>query len=137
MKKKIAICLAVLVCAAAAAVAMIGRGSGAKALRDAVAFPADAAVEAELWRGGEKLPLQVSDPHALLAALGKADYVKKDAVDVIAPDEEAYVLTVLTDSRMEKFTILPQEGTGYWAGETPAMFRCGELAEVLRGLKTK
>ncbi|MBE6919233.1 MAG: hypothetical protein E7469_06080 [Ruminococcaceae bacterium] len=136
-KKKGIACaaLAVLVCAAVAV--MLVRGSGAKALRDAVAFPADAAVEAELWRGGEKLPLQVSDPHALLAALGKADYVKKGAVDVIAPDEEAYVLTVMTDSRMEKFTILPQEGTGYWAGETPAMFRCAELVEALRGLKEK
>ena len=135
MKKKLAACLAVLVCTAVA-VAVV-RGGRVKAFRDAVAFPADAAVEAELWRGGEKLPLQVSDPHALLAALSKADYVKKDAVDVIAPDEEVYVLTLMTENRMEKFTILPQEGAGYWAGETPAMFRCGELAEVLRGLKTK
>ena len=135
MKKKLAAFLAVLVCAAVA-VAVV-RGSRVKAFRDAVAFPADAAVEAELWRGGEKLPLQVDDSGAVLAALGKADYRKKGSVDVIAPDEEVYVITVLTGSGMEKFTVSAQEETGYWAGETPSMFRCGELAEVLRGLKTK
>ena len=133
--KKLGLCLAVLVCAAVAV--MLVRGSRTKAFRDAVAFPADAAVEAELWRGGEKLALQVSDSDALLTVLGKADYMKKGSVDVIAPDEEAYVVTVLTGSRMEKFTILAQEGTGYWADEVPAMFRCTELVELLRELKTK
>jgi len=132
MKKKIAICLAVLVCAAAAAaVAMTGRGSGAEALGEAVRFPMDSSVEAELWRGGEKLPLQVTDAYTLQAALEKATYVKKGSVDVITAEQEAYVLTLMTENRMEKFTILPQEGTGYWAGETPAMFRCEDLVEVL------
>lgn len=97
MKKKIAICLAVLVCAAAAAaVAMTGRGSGAEALGEAVRFPMDSSVEAELWRGGEKLPLQVTDAYTLQAALEKATYVKKGSVDVITAEQEAYVLALLT-----------------------------------------
>ena len=101
------------------------------AFREAVNFPQDAAVEVELWQGGEKVALRVEDSQELLEALRKASYMRRGAVDVIVPEKEAYVLTVLTDNRMETFTVFPQEGIGYLTDETPVMFRRDALVALL------
>lgn len=136
-KRAIAYVMAVLGAVLVAVLVVIATAHFSRVItfRKALVFPLDAVVTVELWHG-EKSNIQVTDSDAILSALKKSDYMKEEDIDVVAPDQEVYVLTVLTDNRMEKFTILAQDGTGYWANENPVLFRCKELVTVLRNMST-